>query len=47
MINVHAADLDPMVAQLRAAGVAVEADTQAYPNGLFAWIYDLKGNPDT
>lgn len=36
--------LDAMVAQLRAAGVTVEVDPQAYPNGRFARLYDPESN---
>lgn len=45
MINFRVGDLDRMVAQLRAAGVAVEIDPQAYPNGRFARLEDPEGNP--
>jgi glyoxylase I family protein len=31
--------------QLRDAGVKVDIDPQAYPNGRFARLYDAEGNP--
>ena len=34
-----------MVDQLRGAGIAVNLDPQTYPNGRFARLYDLEGNP--
>jgi catechol 2,3-dioxygenase-like lactoylglutathione lyase family enzyme len=45
MINFRVRDLDAMAAQLRAAGIAVEIDAQAYPNGRFARLADPEGNP--
>jgi predicted enzyme related to lactoylglutathione lyase len=45
MINFRVRDLDAMVAQLRRAGVEVEVDPQAYPNGRFARLKDPEGNP--
>lgn len=45
MVNFRVRDLDAMLAQLRAAGVDVELDTQQYPNGRFARRYDPEGNP--
>lgn len=44
MINFRVADLDAMVSQLRAAGIAIE-EPQQYPNGYFARLYDPEGNP--
>ncbi len=44
MINFRVRDLDAMVAQLRAAEIKVE-DTQDYPYGRFARVYDPEGNP--
>jgi glyoxylase I family protein len=44
MVNFRVRSLDAMVAQLRAAGVSVEVDPQAYPNGRFARLYDPEGN---
>ena len=37
--------LDAMVAQLRAAGIPVSIDPEAYPNGRFARLQDPEGNP--
>lgn len=45
MINFRVANLDAMVAQLRAAGISVEVDAQPYPNGRFARLHDPEGNP--
>jgi glyoxylase I family protein len=39
------ADLDAMIAQLEAAGIAVERDPAVYPNGRFARLRDPEGNP--
>lgn len=44
MINFRVADLEGMVAQLRAAGIPV-ADPERHPNGLFARLHDPEGNP--
>ena len=43
-INFRVADLDAMVAQLRAAGITVEVDGEVYPNGRFAQLHDPEGN---
>ncbi|ADV80906.1 VOC family protein [Terriglobus saanensis] len=45
MINFRVADLDRMVRQLEAAGIAVKVDPTTYPNGRFARIHDPEGNP--
>lgn len=45
LINFRVRNLDAMVAQLRGAGIKVEIDPQAYPNGRFARVYDPEGNP--
>lgn len=45
MVNFRVGDLDAMVAQLRAAGIAVVEDPQLHPNGRFARTYDPEGNP--
>ena len=45
MINFRVADLDAMAAQLRAAGIAVTIDPQAYPHGRCARLTDPEGNP--
>ena len=43
-INFRVRDLDAMVAQLRAAGAAVDVDDTVYPNGRFAHLRDPEGN---
>jgi glyoxylase I family protein len=43
-INFRVADLDGFVAQLRAAGIAVDVDPETYPNGRFASLHDPEGN---
>ncbi len=45
MINFRVRDLNAMVAQLQAAGIEVERDPKEYPNGRFARLHDLEGNP--
>ncbi len=45
MINFRVRDLDAIVAQLRAAGVAVAVDAEQYPNGRFARLADPEANP--
>jgi predicted enzyme related to lactoylglutathione lyase len=45
MLNFRVHNLDKLVAQLRAAGIEVKVDSQAYPNGRFAHLHDLEGNP--
>lgn len=45
MVNFRVRDLDAMVAQLRTSGIAVEVDSQNYPNGRFARLHDPEGNP--
>ena len=45
MVNFRVRSLAAMVAQLRAAGVEVTPDPQAYPNGRFARLSDPEGNP--
>ena len=44
MINFRVADLQAIIAQLRAAGIAIE-DPQSYPNGDFSRLHDPEGNP--
>lgn len=44
-LNLRVVDLDAMVSQLRAAGIAVEPHQQVYPNGRFAELVDPEGNP--
>jgi predicted enzyme related to lactoylglutathione lyase len=45
MINFRVRSLEAMVAQLRAAGIEVEVDSEIYPNGRFARLCDPEGNP--
>ena len=45
MLNFRVADLDAIVAQLRAAGIDVSVDPKTYPNGRFARLHDPEGNP--
>lgn len=44
-INFRVCDLDAIVAQLRRSGIAVEVHPEDYPNGRFADLRDLEGNP--
>ena len=43
-INFRVTDLDAMVDQLRDAGIQVDVDPEAYPNGRFASLRDPDGN---
>jgi catechol 2,3-dioxygenase-like lactoylglutathione lyase family enzyme len=43
-INFRVRDLDAMVRQLRANGIDVEVDSEAYPIGRFAQLSDPEGN---
>jgi glyoxylase I family protein len=45
MVNFRVRDLDKMVTQLTAAGIAIKVDPESYPNGRFARLYDPEGNP--
>lgn len=45
MINFRVRDLGAMVAQLKAAGIAVEVKDEIFPNGRFARLCDPEGNP--
>ena len=45
MLNFRVADLDGMVADLRAAGIPVDVDPALHPNGRFAQLTDPEGNP--
>ena len=45
MVNFRVRNLDAMAAQLRAAKINVEIDTEKYPNGRFARLHDPDGNP--
>lgn len=44
-INFRVADLDGIVAQLRATGNNVNVEAETYPNGRFASLADPEGNP--
>jgi predicted enzyme related to lactoylglutathione lyase len=44
MLNYRVADLDAMLAQLRAAGARVEDTIQEEPYGRFGWATDPEGN---
>ncbi len=44
MINYRVDDLDALLAQLQADGVAVVAGPESHENGKFAWIMDPDGN---
>jgi predicted enzyme related to lactoylglutathione lyase len=44
MVNFSSVILDAMMAQLKAAGIAVDPDPEPYPNGRFARLYDPEGN---
>ena len=45
MVNFRVRDLEAMLAQLRAAGAAVDAETQDLAGvGLFGWVTDPEGN---
>lgn len=45
MVNFRVHNLEKMAAQLRAAGIEVNVDPTAYPNGRFAHLHDPEGNP--
>jgi glyoxylase I family protein len=44
MLNLRVRDLDAMVAQLRAAGVAIDSQETQAGVGRFAWLVDPEGN---
>lgn len=44
MINYRVDNLDELLAQLRADGVAVVGGPESHENGKFAWIMDPDGN---
>ena len=44
MINYRVRDLDAMLAQLRAAGVAVDERVEVHEYGRFGWATDPEGN---
>jgi len=43
-VNFRVRDLDAMAARLRASGIVVDIDANAYPNGRFAHLQDPEGN---
>jgi len=45
MLNFRVRDLDAIVVQLRNAGITIEVDSKAYPNGRFAKLHDPEENP--
>jgi len=45
MLNFRVRNIEKMTAQLRAAGITVDVDQKAYPNGRFAHLHDPEGNP--
>jgi len=45
MVNFRVRDLAAMVAQLGAAGIEVEVNSEVYPNGRYARLHDPEGNP--
>ncbi len=45
MINFRVKDIDAMVKQLQGNGIKVELDSEVYPNGRFAQLFDPEGNP--
>lgn len=44
MLNLRVDDLDGLLLQLAAAGVAIDPKREDYPYGRFAWIVDPEGN---
>jgi len=44
MINYRVDDLDALLAQLRAADIAIASGPESHENGKFAWIMDPDGN---
>lgn len=44
MINYRVDNLDELLAQLRADGIAIVAGPESHENGKFAWIMDPDGN---
>lgn len=45
MINFRVRDLEAMAQQLRSSGIEVRVDPETYPNGRFARLEDIEGNP--
>ena len=44
MINYRVDDMDGLLAQLRAGGVAIHKGPETDENGTFAWVMDPEGN---
>ncbi len=44
MINYRVDNLDEMLKQLRAAGIAIVGGPESHGNSKFAWIMDREGN---
>lgn len=44
MLNLRVDDLDALLLQLAAAGVAIDPKREDYPYGRFAWLVDPEGN---
>jgi predicted enzyme related to lactoylglutathione lyase len=44
MVNYRVDDLEALLAQLTAAGVAIDSKSDDYTYGRFAWIIDPEGN---
>lgn len=44
MINYRVDDLEELLAQLRAADVAIHKGPEYHENGIFAWVLDPDGN---
>jgi predicted enzyme related to lactoylglutathione lyase len=44
MVNYRVGDVDKMIAQLKAAGAAVDDKIQEYEYGKFGWAMDPEGN---
>jgi predicted enzyme related to lactoylglutathione lyase len=44
MVNFRVRDLDALLAQLRAAGIEVDAQVLEHENGRFGWALDCDGN---
>lgn len=45
MVNFRVRNFDAIVAQLRTSNIAVDIDSETYPNGRFARLHDPDGNP--
>lgn len=44
MVNLRVDNLDEMLAQLGAAGVAIDPKREDFPYGRFGWVIDPEGN---